>query len=152
VNHSQSPPFELEELTIGEVRRALAQGGAEETLREALARLTKGDEANRRHEQKQERYRQYLEARARHRDAVVVETMDEVDREQQRTGHDWSSAEDRFAARRDAGLQAEEEFELAEPRLAFEDWIEAGAPKRYRAEGPVARTEGLLTRFGPYPR
>ena len=54
----------------------------------------------------------------------------------------------RFAARRDAGLQAEEEFELAEPRLEFEDWVEAGAPERYRAEGPVARAEGLLRRFG----
>jgi hypothetical protein len=48
MNHSQSPPVELEELKIGEVRRALAQGGPEETLREALARLTKTDEADRR--------------------------------------------------------------------------------------------------------
>ena len=44
----------------------------------------------------------------------------------------------RFAARRDAGLQAEEEFELAEPRLEFEDWVEAGEPERYKAEGAVA--------------
>jgi hypothetical protein len=78
--------------------------------------------------------------------------MDEIDRERQRTGYAWPDRETRFAARRDAGLQAEEEFELAEPLLAFEDWIEAGAPKRYRAEGPVARAEGLLRRFGPYPR
>jgi hypothetical protein len=48
MNHSQSPPVELEELTIGEIRRALAQGGAEETLREALARLVETDEADRR--------------------------------------------------------------------------------------------------------
>ena len=69
MSHPQSPPFE--ELTIGEVRRALAQGEAEETLREALARLAEGDEADRRHEQKQERYRQYLEARVQHREAIV---------------------------------------------------------------------------------
>jgi hypothetical protein len=146
MSHPQSPPFE--ELTIGEVRRALAQGGAEETLREALARLAEGDEADRRHEQKQERYRQYLEARAQHREAIVQEAMDAIDHERQRTGYPWASREDRFAARRDAGLQAEEEFELAEPRLGFEDWIEAGAPKRYRTEGPVARAEALLRRFG----
>jgi len=121
------------------VRRALAQGEAEETLREALARLTKGDEADPRHGQKQERYRQYLETRAQHREAVVGETMDEVDRERQRTGYAWPDRETRFAARRDAGLQAEGEFELAEPRLEFADWVEAGEPERYRAEGPVAR-------------
>jgi hypothetical protein len=48
MNHSQSPLVELEELTIGEIRRALTQGGAEETLREALARLVETDEADRR--------------------------------------------------------------------------------------------------------
>ncbi len=64
MNHSQSPPVELEKLTIGEIRRALAQGGPEETPREALARLAEGDEVGRRHEQEQERYRQYLQARA----------------------------------------------------------------------------------------
>jgi hypothetical protein len=89
-----------------------------------------------------------VEARAERREDVVAETMDEVDRERQRSGRDWSSAEVRFAARRDAGLQAEQEFELAEPRLEFEDWVEAGAPERYRAEDPVARAEGLLRRFG----
>jgi hypothetical protein len=130
------------------VRRALAQGGAEETLREALARLTKGDEADHQHEQKQERYRQYLEARAQHREAIVQEAMDAIDHERQRTGYPWASREDRFVARRGAGLQAEEEFELAEPRLEFEDWVEAGSPERYRAETPVARAEGLLRRFG----
>jgi hypothetical protein len=137
-----------EELTIGEVRRALRQGGAEETLREALARLAQGDEVSRLHEQKQARYRQYLEACAQRHEAGVEEAMDEVDRERQRTGYAWPDRETRFTARPDAGLQAEEEFELAEPRLEFEEWVEAGAPERHRAEGAVARAEGLLRRFG----
>ena len=136
------------ELTIGEIRRALTQGWAEETLRDALARLTESDGVGRRHEETQVRYRQYVKSRAQHREAVVVEAMGEVDREQQSSGYDWSSAEARFAARRDAGLEAEEEFELAEPLLAFEDWVEAGAPESYRAEGPVARAEAPLRRFG----
>jgi hypothetical protein len=148
MNHSQSPPLELQELTIGEIRRAPAQGGAEETLHEALARLAETDEDGRQHEQKQERYRQYLKNRAQHRVALGQVAMDAVDRERQRTGYPWASREDRFEPRRDAGLQAEEEFELAELLLAFEDWVGAGAPERYRVEGPVARAEGLLTRFG----
>jgi hypothetical protein len=159
VNHSQSPPFELEGLTIGEVRRALAQGGGEETLREALARLAQGDEVSRLHEQKQACYRQYLEACAQRHEAIVQEAMDEVDRERQRTGYAWLDRETRFAARRDAALQAEEEFELGEPLLAFEDWVEAGAPERYRAEGAVARIASFAQALrpgrpliGPYPR
>jgi hypothetical protein len=149
VNHSQSPPVELDELTIGEVRRALAQGGDEETLREALARLAKTDEAGRRHEQKQERYRQYLDVRAQHREAVVQEAMDETDHERQRHRLPLPPTEDRFAARREAGLEAEGEFDLAEPRLDFADWVEAGEPERYRAEGAVARSQALLMHFGP---
>jgi hypothetical protein len=74
--------------------------------------------------------------------------MDAVDGERQRTGYPWPSREDRFAARRDAGLQADEEFELAEPRLEFADWVEAREPERYRAEGAVARSQALLRRFG----
>jgi hypothetical protein len=87
MNHSQSAPVEVEELTIGEIRRALALGATEETLREALARLTEGDEVGRRHEQATENYRRYLEARAQRREAVVGEVMDEVDRERLRTGY-----------------------------------------------------------------
>ena len=69
--------------------------------------------------------------------------MDTIDRERQRTGYAWPDSQTRFEARRDAGLQAEEEFELAEPLLAFEDWVEAGEPERYKAEGAVARSQAL---------
>lgn len=126
----------------------LAQGWANETFREALARLTTGDEADRLHVQRQQRYEQYLKMRAQNREAVTEEAMDEVDRQQQRTGCAWPDKETRFAARREAGREAEEEFDLAEPLLAFDDWVEAGAPGSYRAETPVARAQGLLRRFG----
>jgi hypothetical protein len=141
-------PQSLEELTIGEIRRALAQGAPEMTVREALAELAESDEIGRRHEQQQARYQAYVETRAQRLAAAEEEAMDEVDREQQRSGRPWPSREERFTARRDAGLEARERFEIDEPLLLFEDWVEAGSPERYRAETPVARAEGLLRRFG----
>jgi hypothetical protein len=148
MNHSQSPPAELEELTIAELRRAVAQGDPELTPPEALTRLADGEEVGRPHEQQQTMWKAYVEARRQCLAAVAEEAMVEVDRKQQRTGRGWPTREARFEARRDAGLEAEERFELEEPLLPFEDWVEAGAPERYRAEGPVARAEGLLWRFG----
>jgi hypothetical protein len=147
MKHPQ-PPFELEELTIAEIRRALALGAPDLTIREALAALEEADEVARRHEQVSASYRSYVEARMQRLAAAEEEAMDEVDREQQRSGRPWPSREDRFTARRDAGLEAGERFQIDEPLLAFADWIEAGAPERYRAETPVARAEGLLKRFG----
>jgi hypothetical protein len=141
-------PQSLEELTIGEIRRALAQGAPEMTVREALAELAESDEIGRRHEQQQARYRAYVETRVQRLAAAEEEAMDEVDREQQRSGRPWPNREERFTARRDAGLEARERFEIGEPLLLFEDWVEAGSPERYRAETPVARAEGLLRRFG----
>ena len=96
------------------------------------------------------RWRAYVEARAQHREAIVQEAMDAIDHERQRTGYSWPDRETRFAARREAGLRAEEEVELAQPLLAFEDWVEAGAPERYRAEGPVALGRGSRQPFSNY--
>jgi hypothetical protein len=97
-------PQSLEELTIGEIRRALAQGAPEMTVREALAELAESDEIGRRHEQQQARYQAYVETRAQRLAAAEEEAMDEVDREQQRSGRPWPNREERFTARRDAGL------------------------------------------------
>jgi hypothetical protein len=138
----------LEDLTIGELRRALSQGSSELTIREALAAFAEADEVNARHEQKTIRYQQYLKTREQRRLSAEEEAMAEADHEQQRSGRPWPNAETRFEARRDAGLEVRERFELDEPLLAFEDWVEAGGPERYRAETPVARAEGLLKRFG----
>jgi hypothetical protein len=138
----------LEDLTIGELRRALSQGSSELTIREALAAFAEADEVNARHEQKTIRYQQYLKTREQRRLRAEEEAMEEVDREQQRSCRPWPNREERFTARRDAGLEARERFEIDEPLLLFEDWVEAGSPERYRAETSVARAEGLLRRFG----
>jgi hypothetical protein len=89
----------------------------------------------------------YLETRKQRRTATVEKAMDERDREQQRTGYSWPSPEDRFMARRETGLEAEEEFDLSEPLLGFEDWLDAGGPQIYRAEDPISRAKGLLARM-----
>jgi hypothetical protein len=135
---NQSQASSLEDLTVGELRRVLAQGASEMTIREAFAALNEADEIARLHEQTSASYRHYVEARLQRLAAVEQEAMDEADREQQHSGRPWPNAEARFMARRDAGLEVRERFLLDEPLLAFADWVDAGAPERYRAEGPVA--------------
>ena len=146
MNHSQSPPAELEELTIAELRRAVAQGDPELTPPEALTRLADGEEVGRPHEQQQTMWKAYVEARRQCLAAVAEEAMAEASS----SAPAGAGRPGRLVSRHDGthGLEAEERFELEEPLLPFEDWVEAGAPERYRAEGPVARAEGLLWRFG----
>jgi len=71
--------------------------------------------------------------------------MDELDRE--RAGRPWPSMEVRARARREAGLEARERFETDEPLLGFTDWVGAGAPQKYRAEGAAVQAENLLKRL-----
>jgi hypothetical protein len=70
--------------------------------------------------------------------------MDGLDRERQRSGRPWSSAEERAKARREAGLEARDRFELEEPLLEFAEWVEAGSPERYQAKTPAARRQARL--------
>jgi hypothetical protein len=76
----------LEDLTVGELRRALAQGTSEMTIREALAALDEADEVTRLHEQTSTSYRNYVEARLQRLAALEQEAMDEADREQEHSG------------------------------------------------------------------
>ncbi len=110
--------------------------------------LAEQDEVSRRHDQLHARYVQYMETRVQRRTAAEQEAMDEVDDKQRRSGRPWPNQEERFMARRDAGFEARERFEIYEPLLPFADWEEAGAPERYQADTPTARVEGLLKRFG----
>ena len=143
---SYAPPA-IEELTIGELRRALAQGDPTQTLREALKAIAERDEVSREHEQHQLRYAAYTKARELRLATAEQEAMAAADDEQQRTGRPWPHAEARFEARREAGLAERERFELNEPLLQFEDWVQAGCPDRYRAETTRARAEHFLKRF-----
>jgi hypothetical protein len=133
-------PEAHEQLTVGELRIALARGSSEMTIREALSAIAEQDEISRAHEVAQERYRAYVATRMERRTAVVREAMDDLDHERQRTGRQWPNEETRAQRRRQAGLEAEERFDLDEPLLEFAAWSEAGAPD--------GRAEGLLARFG----
>jgi hypothetical protein len=132
------------ELTLGELRLALARGSNEQTVREALEAIREDDAVAARHEQATAAYRAYVEERRRRLQAAEEEAMDEADREQQRTGRPWDSREARYSARRKAGLEARERFELDEPLLEFSDWAEAGSPERYQAKTPAARRKARI--------
>ena len=75
---NQSQASSLEDLTVGELRRALAQGASEMTIREAFAALNEADEIARLHEQTSASYRHYVEARLQRLAAVEQEAMDEA--------------------------------------------------------------------------
>jgi hypothetical protein len=112
----------LEELTLGELRRALANGLPEETIHEALARLDEADEDAAQPAQTIAAYQTYVSARAGRLRAAVVEAVDQVDQARQRTGYSWSSPDDRAKARHTAGLEAQDNFLDDEPLLEFADW------------------------------
>ena len=137
----------FEELTVGELRRALARGRNDQTVREALEAAREDDEAAARHEQATAAYRSYVEARTERLRAAVQEAEDEADRVQQRTGLPWESREDRDFGRRQAALEARERFEIDEPLLEFADWVEAGSPERYEAKTPAARMQARTDRL-----
>jgi hypothetical protein len=138
---------QLEELTIGEIRRALAQGGP----RRRSARRWRGSRRATRPIADTNRSRRatgstWRRARSTARPScrkpwTRSPTSASAPVMRGRTGRLASRPGGPLASRR-RGVRARE------PRLEFEAWIEAGAPERYRAEGPVARAEGLLRRFG----
>ena len=123
-----------DELTVGEIRRALAQGRPEQTVREALTWLAQRDEVDDRHARLQTDYAAYLSARLERRASAEQEAMDELDRE--RNGRPWPTPEARARTRREAGLEARDRFEEEEPLLGFTDWVESH------------RTTGRLGRLG----
>jgi hypothetical protein len=128
-----------EELTLGELRRVLALGANDQTISEALEAAREDDEVAARHEQATAGYHGYVEARRERLRAREVEAMAECDLEQQRTGRPWPSDEDRAKSRRAAGLAARDRFEIDEPLLEFQQWVEAGSPDHFEAKTPAAR-------------
>jgi DNA-binding transcriptional MerR regulator len=136
-----------EELTLGELRRALARGTNDQTVHEALEAAREDDEGAARHQQVTAAHRSYVEARMQRLQAAEQDAMDEADHEQQKTGRPWSSPEARYLARREAGLAARERFEIDEPLLEFADWVEAGSPERYQAKTPIARMQARMARI-----
>lgn len=135
------------ELTLGELRRAFANGLPEETIHEALARLDESDEDAAQHAQTLAAYQTYVSSRARRLRAAVVEAVDQVDQARQHTGYSWSSPEDRAKAQRAAGLEAHDNFLDDEPLLEFNAWVEAGQPERYQATTSAARREARIARL-----
>jgi hypothetical protein len=127
------------ELTLGELRRALALGTNDQTISEALEAAREDDEVVARHVQATAGYHGYVEARRERLRAREIEAMAECDLEQQRTGRPWPSDEDRAKSRRAAGLAARDRFEIDEPLLEFQQWVEAGSPDRFEAKTPAAR-------------
>jgi hypothetical protein len=118
----------LEDLTVGELRLALRRGSPEQTVPEALATIAEQDEVDHRHALAQERYKTYMAMRRERCARAEREAMDEIDRERQQTGQPWPTDEARPRARRQAGLEAQERFDLDEPLLEFADWLAAESP------------------------
>ena len=137
-----------EERTIGELRRALALGTNDQTITEALEAARKDDEEAARHQQATTAYRAYVEERRRRLQAVEEEAMNATDEERRKTGYSWpADTDDRYLARREAGLAARDCFEIDEPLLEFADWVEAGSPERYQAKTPAARRQARLAQL-----
>jgi hypothetical protein len=136
----------MKELTIGELRRALTHGQAEQTIPEALAAIDGHDEAARLNERQQLGWLEFLRSREVRRTEATEKAMARVDDEQRRSGRPWPTEESRPKARRAAGLEAQDSFDLAEPKLDFQEWLDAGSPGRYQAETAIDRAKGFIRR------
>ena len=95
----RGPRAVVGELTLGELRRALTSGSANQTVAQALAALDAADETARQHERTTAAYGAYVQDRAQRLSAAEQEAMDEVDRAHQQTGRPWSTPEARPRAR-----------------------------------------------------
>jgi hypothetical protein len=134
----------LEELTLGELRRALTGGQSEETIHEALARLDQADSDAAQHAQTLVDYESYVKAREHRLRAAVVEAVDQVRLARRQP---WPSEEDRAKTLHAASLEAQDNFLDGEPLLEFADWVEVGQPERYEAATPAAKRQARIARL-----
>jgi hypothetical protein len=123
--HSMNP-----EITVGELRRILAVASDEATIPEALEELAEAErraEQDRAHGERQAAYQAYLARRREREHEAVQGTYDETKTSTIAAGP--VSRERLHVIAKEAADVERLRFEIREPRLEFEDWIDAGEPE-----------------------
>jgi hypothetical protein len=124
------------ELTVGELKWILLAADDDATLAEArrqLADVKRREAADLEHAARQRLYHQYLERRQEREHAAVQSAYSEAKQAALRTGP--ISRESLHVVAMEAADLERLRFEIREPRLAWEDWLDAGKPDVHRIKG-----------------
>jgi hypothetical protein len=130
------------EITVGELKRVLALASDDATIPEALEELAEADRRDDEalaHGERQGAYHAYL-ARRRERYEAVQGAYHE--RKEATIAAGPVSRERVHAVSAEAADRERSRFEIREPALSFEEWLDAGSPEIHEIRGVRAKLTG----------